>query len=78
MVTIGLMGLTVLVAASTAIFLIWRKKKLAEAQEQIRILNTQRDTARIIEEDRRKKVEQSWEEFDRQQWERRFHGDSIE
>jgi Flp pilus assembly protein TadB len=72
------LSLTVIFAISTGAFLIWRRKKLAEAQEKIRVLNTARDTARIVEEHRRSEVEQSWEEFDRQQWEIRFNEGSVE
>jgi uncharacterized membrane protein (DUF106 family) len=78
MVTIVVISLTVLVAALTTSFLFWRRKKLAEAQEQIRILNTQRDTARMVEEYKRKKVEETWEEFDRRQWDLRANLDNVE
>jgi Flp pilus assembly protein TadB len=78
MVAVGIAGLTVLTAACVVAFLIWRRKKLNEAQERVRILNTARDTAQIIEDHRRREVEKSWEEFDRQQWQKRFQEGSIE
>jgi len=78
MVAVGIAGLTVLTAACVVAFLIWRRKKLNEAREKVRILNTQRDTAQIVEEYRRAQVEKSWEEFDRQQWQKRFQEGSVE
>lgn len=78
MVTIGLMGFTVVVAVAVTAFLVWRHKKLAEARAEIHRLNTARDTARIVEEYKRKKVEESWEDYDRRQWELRFKEGSVE
>jgi hypothetical protein len=78
MVAIGVLGLTVMAVVVITGYLIWRKKKLAEAQAEIHRLNVARDTARIVEEYKRKEVEMSWEDFDRQQWELRFKNGSVE
>jgi len=70
--SLGIILLLVILSLAAAAYMLYIRKKQLEAAKKIEALNIERDTAHIVEEFKRKQVEQSWEDFDRQQWQKRF------
>ena len=82
MLTFGITILAVVLAVFIVGYLLYMRKKQNDAAVKIADLHVRRDTARILEEYKRDQVEQQWEEYDKQQWKRRFdeevaHKDSM-
>lgn len=73
MLTFGITILAVVLAVFIVGYLLYMRKKQINNAARIADLHVKRDTARIIEEVKREQVEQQWEEFDKQQWERRYN-----
>lgn len=73
--TIGVIGFTIFAALFTVGYLFWRAKKHREAADRILDLQIQNDTARIIHDHKIEEVDKSWEEYDKQQWQKRFEGE---
>lgn len=70
--SIGIMLFAVIGSICTFFYLLYLRKKQTNAIERIQNLQVQQDTAKILEDHKREQVERTWEEFDRQQWDKRF------
>lgn len=77
MVTFGITILAVVLGISIVVYLLYTRHRQIAAGAKIAELHVKRDTARILEEYKREQVEIQWEEYDKQQWERRFHEEEV-
>jgi hypothetical protein len=74
--TIGIIGFAIFAALFVTGYMFYRAKKQRDADDRILELQIQNDTARIIQQHRIEEVDKSWEEYDKQQWEKRFEGET--
>lgn len=75
MVAVGIISLVLFLAVCAIGYFIYEKKIRDEAAEKLHNLQIQNDTANILLEHKIGEVDKAWEEYDKQQWEKRFGGE---
>lgn len=69
------LGIIFLAAVGALGYIAYIKHIRKKAQEKVERLEIERDTIKIVEEYKRAKVAESWQEFDQQQWQIRYEAE---
>lgn len=75
MASLGIICLALFAVLCAIAYILYMKKKSIEAYRKIEHLKLQQDTADIIYRHKIEEVDKSWEEYDKQQWLKRFEED---
>jgi len=69
------LGIIFLAGVGALGYIAYIKHIRKKAQEKVERLEIERDTIKIVEEYKRAKVAESWQEFDQQQWQIRYEAE---